>query len=509
MDWFDSEIISRDLARRSFRGFSLTLGGQLLKFVINVGATAVLARLLLPDDFGLVGMIVSVTGVAHVLKDLGLSTAVMQRPHLSHREASCLFWIMLLVGIGIAVVLAFTGPLIAWILSEPRLTRIAPVIALSFLFAAMGTLHQALLRRHMQFGTIATIELFSGLLSYLLAIALAFGGLGYWALVLQQVSLFVFIALGSWMACSWRPSSLLWEPSVKHMIGFGGNVTASNLLSYLCRNLDNVLIGRFSGATSLGLYSKAYQLLLLPISQINTPMLNVMTPALSRVQLDPARFKALYLKAITAIVVIGMPLVVFMFVRADQIIFVALGRDWMGAVLLFRLLAPAAFIDTFNIAAGLIFNTLGQTARQLRLSTVSAFAIVLGICVGIRWGAAGVAVAVSVVTLIIRIPAYRYVYAESPLSISDLLSVLWRPATCSLAAGTILFFINPFGGSTLSVAASILRDGIIFALCFVLFWIALPGGVRIMRDTITLLKSLLTTRDQPAKPRGSYAGAQG
>jgi PST family polysaccharide transporter len=496
-DWFDSDIIGQDLGRRSFRGFSLTFGGQGLKFIINIGATAVLARLLTPNDFGLVAMIVSVTGVAHIFKDLGLSLAVVQRPHLTHREASCLFWITIAMGLVTTLTVAFAGPLFALILKDPRLRLISPVIALSFLFAAIGSQHQALLRRHMQFGTIAAIELFSGLLSYLVAIGLALVGIGYWALVLQQVSLFAFIAAASWAACSWRPGGIAWEPTVKAMIGFGGNVTGSNLLSYLCRNLDNVLIGRFCGATSLGLYSKAYQLLLLPIWQINTPMLGVMTPALSRLQFDPQRFKQLYLKAIMAIVMIGMPLVVFMFVRADQMVFVALGRDWMGAVLLFRLLAPAAFMDTFNIAAGLIFNTLGQTDRQLRLSIISALAIILGICVGVRWGAEGVAIGISVVTLIIRIPAYRYVYAKSPVLVNDLLAILWRPATCSLVAGAVLLLVpNNLSNGTAPVAIFLLRDLIIFGVSFILVWLALPRGPTILADEFKLLRNVLGARKQ-------------
>jgi PST family polysaccharide transporter len=233
-----------------------------------------------------------------------------------------------------------------------------------------------------------------------------------------------------------------------------------------------------------------------------------MTPALSRLQFDPQRFKQLYLKAIMAIVMIGMPLVVFMLVRADQMIFVALGRDWMGAVLLFRLLAPAAFMDTFNIAAGLIFNTLGQTDRQLRLSIISALAIMLGICIGIRWGAVGVAIGISVVTLIIRIPAYRYVYAKSPVLVSDLLAILWRPATCSLVAGAVLFLVpNDLSNGTLPVALFLLRDLIIFAVSFVLVWLALPRGPAIMADEVKLLKNVLGASKKRTNKSDDGAGA--
>jgi O-antigen/teichoic acid export membrane protein len=493
VDWFDTDVIRNDLGRKSVRGFSFTFGVQALKFVVNIGATAVLARLLIPDDFGLVAMIVSLTGIASVFNDLGLSLAVVQRPHITHRESNCVFWIVVGAGLVIALIVALGGRLFALLLNDPRLALVSPVIALTFIFSALASQHQALLKRHMHFGTVAAIELFSGLGSYLIAIGLAFIGIGYWALVLQRVLIFAFIAAASWVVCSWRPSLPAWEPSVKNMIGFGGNLTGSNLLNYLCRNLDNILIGRFVGAAALGLYSKAYQLLLLPIWQINIPMQSAMLPALSRVQFEPQRFKQIYLKSIMAIVTVGMPFVVFMFVRADSIVLVALGRDWLGAVPLFRLLAPAAFMDTFNIAGGLIFITLAQTHRQLRLSVLSAFAIIIAFCIGIRWGAPGVAIAFSIVIATTRIPALMYCFARSPIRITEFLAALWRPAACSLTSGALLFLLigHSTVGTTSYLFLMLARDFLLFGSLFVLIWVTIPRGWDILRDNVRLLLKLV------------------
>jgi O-antigen/teichoic acid export membrane protein len=495
IDWFDNEIIGADLGRKSFRGFSVTFGVQTVKFIVNMGGTAVLARLLVPDDFGLVAMIVSVTGVAHIFKDLGLSLAVVQRPRLTHEQASCLFWITIAMGLVTALIVALAGPLLALLLRDARLSIISPAVGLSFLFGAIGSQHQALLRRHMCFGTIGAIELLSGLLSYLVAIGLALVRVGYWALVFQQVSAFAFMSVISWILCSWRPGRIAWEPTVKGMIGFGGNLTATNLLNYLGRNLDNVLIGRFCGANMLGLYSKAYQLLLLPIWQINTPMFSAITPPLSRLQFEPQRFKQLYLKSMMAIVTVGMPLVVFMFVRAEGIVIVALGRDWIGAVPLFRLLSPAAFMDTFNIAGGLILTTLGQTQRQLRLSAASALILILGFCIGIRWGAEGVAIALSIIFCMTRIPALIYCFADSPVRTSEFLQTLWRPAICSLAAGALLFFVRTSTtGNALNLLLLLGRDSLLFVFFFFLIWIAIPRGWAILRETVVLMTRLIGTR---------------
>lgn len=493
IDWFNSDIIRQDLGRRSFQGFSVTFSVQALKFIVNMGGTAVLARLLVPDDFGLVAMIVSVTGIAHILKDFGLSLAVVQRPHLTHEQASCLFWITIAMGLATALIVAVTGPLLSLLLHDARLSVISPAMGLSFLFGSIGSQHQALLRRHMRFGAIGVIELLSGLLSYLVAIGLALISAGYWALVFQQVSAFAFMSVISWILCSWRPGRIAWEPTVKGMIGFGGNMTGVNLLNYLGRNLDNVLVGRFCGAVVLGLYSKAYQLLLLPIWQINTPMLSAVTPALSRLQFEPQRFKQLYLKSIMAIVTVGMPVVVFMFVRAEEVVLVALGRDWVGAVPLFRLLSPCAFMDTFNIAGGLLLTTLGQTQRQIRLSVVSALILVVGFCVGIRWGAEGIAIALSIIVVTTRIPALIYSFAHSPVRIGEFSQALWRPALCSIAAGVVLFLCTkpPVDTNTLGLLLLLGKDFVLFGVFFVLIWIIIPRGWAILRETTSSMARLI------------------
>ena len=493
IDWFDTATIAQQLGPKSFQGFYVTFGVQALKFVVNVVATAVLARLLTPTDFGLIALVISVTGVAHLFNDLGLSLATIQRPDLSHREASCVFWVTAISGSVIAILVAASAPLLSVVFKDSRLAAVTPVISLVFLFGALGGQHQALLKRHMRFGTIGLIEFSSVLLSYLVAIILAFLGFSYWALVLQQVFSFGCIAVASWIACSWRPSWPAWVPSIKNMIGFGGNVSLSNFLNYLCRNVDNVLIGRFCGAQTLGLYSKAYQLLLLPVWQINTPMLSAMTPALSRVQFEPDRFKRIYLKSIMAISSIGMPLVVFMFVRADQIILAALGRDWMGAVPLFRMLAPAAFMDTFNIAAGLVLITLGQVNRQLRLSIVSAVVIILAFCIGIHWGAEGVAIAFSAVLVLSRIPALAYCFAHSPVRTTDFLLILWRPAVCSILAGVFLYLAVPgdLAPTTLRIIVSLIRDFSLFAVLLGASWLIMPRGWSTVRETFATIARLI------------------
>jgi O-antigen/teichoic acid export membrane protein len=495
IDWFDDSTLREGLGVRSARGFSLTFGAQVLKLVVNTGATAVLARLLAPGDFGLVAMLVSVTGVAHIFRDLGLPLATVQRTRITDAECNSIFWLTLLIGVAVTALVALSGPVLASFFGDPRVALIAPAISLTFLFASLGSQHQALLRRRMRFGALASIELGSTGGSYLLAILLAWRGAGFWALALQQVAFFCFSSVCLWIACSWRPGRPTWVRSVYDMIGFGRNVTLSNLMNYAGRNVDNVLIGKVSGAAALGYYSKAYQLLLLPIWQINTPIGAVVMPALSRLQNEAAEFRRFYLKAVLGMVALGMPVVAFMFSCADEFILLFLGPGWEQAAHLFRLLAPAAFMDTFNLAGGLVLHALGHTGRQLRLTVVSTLLILAAFGIGVRWGAEGVAIAFSAVIVLLRFPAIAYSYIDSPVRLRDLLECIWRPAAISVCAGAALYFFpHRVNGSLLELTMWLAVEGAVFATLYLIGWIVIPGGRASIQDAIATWRRVIGSR---------------
>lgn len=173
------------------------------------------------------------------------------------------------------------------------------------------------------------------------AVVSAWYGAGYWALVMMSLTSAITTTVGVWVMCGWRPGPLVRHSGVRSLLAFGGHMTGSNVLIYFTRNLDNLLIGRYWGAQQLGLYAKAYQLLLMPLQQINAPISSVAIPTLSCLQSDPQGYVAYYRKAIMLIAGLGMPIVAFLFVAADKVILTLLGSQWMSAVIIFRVLALA------------------------------------------------------------------------------------------------------------------------------------------------------------------------
>ncbi len=487
---FRTDHIEADLKGRSIRSGAITLVAQVAKFILRTASTIILARLLTPLDYGLLGMVTVVVGFLDQFRDLGLSLATIQRSEVNHRQVSTLFWINLGISAVLMVVTWLLAPGLAWFYQEPRLTRITIFLGMGFIFGGLSVQHQALLRRQMRFGALAAIEITSMLVSVGVALIAAQYGAGYWSLVILQLIQVIVTAVGVWVLCGWRPGSPVRNAGVRSMLAFGGNFTGFSMVNYLARNFDNVIIGWRLGAGPLGLYAKAYQLLLLPIEQISLPLRNVAIPTLCRLQNEPERYRSYYHKAILVMVTLGMPIIAFCFITADNLIVTLLGSQWTEAVPIFQVLSVAAFLGTFNMAAGWAFISFGRTDRQFHWSIISSSITVLSFVIGIRWGTIGVAAGYSISRVILQVPGLVYAYKDSPLRLRDLAITLSRPTVASIGAGWLLFMINSLVFSGIKGAILLLINCVLYGLFYLGLWLILPNGRQILLEILQLSKEL-------------------
>ncbi len=490
-NFFDTEYLKADLKGRSVRGGAVTMAAQGVRFFLQMASTVVLARLLTPQDFGLIAMVTSVTGFVVMFKDMGLSMATVQKAEINHGQISTLFWINVALSLGVMLVIAALAPVIAWFYGEPRLTWITLALAGAIIFGGFTVQHQALLRRQMRFGILALIGIISMLVGIVAAIIAAWYGAGYWALVIMRLAGTIVGAIAVWVACGWRPGLPVRRSGVREMLAFGGNLTGFNIVNYFARNLDNILIGWRWGSGPLGLYSKAYGLLMLPIRQINAPLSAVAVPALSRLQEEPSKFRSYYRKGLTLTVMLGMPIVVFLFVVADKAILIVLGEQWSEAVPIFRILGVAAFVGTTTGAgSGWVFVALGNVHRQFLSGVVHTVFLTISFAIGLRWGAIGVAAAFSIISVLWRIPQVIICFWRTFLKLSDFMCALWRPVVASITAGVLLFLIDGYFLSNWHLVVRFLFNFAEYSLFYLLCWMLLPGGKRILHDTILLTKEL-------------------
>jgi len=473
--FFDTENLRVDLKGRSLRGGVFTMAAEGINFILRLGATAVLARLLVPEHFGLIGMVTALTSIAVNFKDLGLSIATVQRKEITHRQVSTLFWINAMVGVLIAALISCLSLPIAWFYKDDRLIWITIALATSFFWGGLTVQHQAILWRRMRFGSLALINLGATVCSIVVALVLALKGYGYWALVGREVSSSVFFCIGTVLACGWVPGLPSRVDHFRSMMKTGGDVTAFNLVTFFTDSLDFILVGKLFGAEALGLYRQATQLALLPVGFLSNPVGAVAQPGLRVLLDDTVRYKTYYAKLVKLVSFVSMPCMVLLYVCAPDIIRVVLGEKWLGAVPIFRIFAVAGFIRPVISTVGPIMITSGKTRRYLWVGLLNSAGIIVGIVAGLQWGAQGVAAGHVLANYIYFLPMAYLAFRNTPVDLRLFLRSISPAIVCSLMMGLLLALFTaryPIANSYSAIIASFS----IAAVAYVVGWSAIPSG---------------------------------
>ena len=486
--YFRTDHLHKDLHGRSFRGGAITLTGQGAKLVINLLSTAILARLLRPQDFGLVAMVTSITAFVSMFRDLGLSAATVQKLHVTHAQISSLFWINVALSVATTAVVIALAPVIAWFYHEPRLFHVTLILSLSFVISGLTVQHQALLRRQMQFKSLAIRDVVAMLCGVVSGIVLACLGFGYWSLVAVPVAANIGNCVLLWSICRWRPGPFQRGTGARDMLAFGGNLTASNIINYFSRNFDNILIGRVIGAAPLGIYSKAYGLLMLPITQINLPMAAVMLPGLSRLQKEPQEYARLFMNTVRVISFLTLPAVVFSFFFAHDVVLVLLGERWLSVVPVFRLLGPAALFSAIAFVPGWLCQSLGRPRRQLHYALISAPVCVLGFLVGIKWGIAGVAASYSITLTSVFSWYVWYASKDSPVRFSEIYVVFGSALFPAIIAGLGAWLARALVLHKPPPILSLGSGALLFLLFYMAIAMLIPSNAVLIRSGIASVR---------------------
>ncbi len=438
---------------------------QAANFLLRVISLVVLARLLTPKDFGLVGMVTAFTGVLLLFRDFGLSSAAIQRATVSEEQVSTLFWINMLVGFILALMTFALAPVVAAFYHEPRLVAVTAALALSFIFNAAGVQHSVLLQRQMRFTAMAVVSTVSLIIGTVIAIGGALAGYGYWALVTMSLALPLTNTIGLWIATKWIPGKYHRGVGILSMMRFGGTMTLNGLILYCASNLDKVLLGRFWGVDALGIYGRAFQLINIPTDNLNQAVGEVAFSALSRVQHDPPRLRNYFLKGYSLVLALTLPITAACALFSNDMILVLLGRKWMEAAPLFRFLAPTIFAYAIVNPLGWLMSSLGLVGRSLRIALVLAPTMIAGYSLGLHYGPKGVAFAYSAVLTLWVIPLIVWAVRGTGITFWDCALVVSRPlASCTVAA-IVAFVLQPLYASHLRVLPRLVVEvGILFVI---------------------------------------------
>jgi polysaccharide transporter, PST family len=495
------EHLTGDLRRISARGNAVMFGAQGVKALLQFGSVIILARLLPPGAFGLIAMVVALSSLLDLAKELGLSTVTIQRRDVTQAQVSALFWINGAAGCAVAISLALAAPLAARFYGQPALVAPTRWLALGFVMSGFTIQHWALLRRRMRFGVIALIDLLSDTGGLVVAIAMAAAGAGFWALLAQRLVPPAINLAGSWIACRWRPDRPR-RTEMRDLLSFGLAITGSNVATVLARSVDQILVGWMWGPIVLGLYERAAKLLLVPLNSINAPLYSVSLPALSRLADDAARYRTTVCGLMEKLAMATMPAAAAAAVVGDWLTRLLFGPSWSEAAPLVICFCAAGVTQPVIIAIGFLYLPLSRGRDFFRSTIVDSLICILLFCAGLPFGGTGVAASFAAGSLAARLPVALWLATRrGPVSFRDLGASVGPSLIAALAAAGAAAIVRGllipktiFGVAGDGVAVAIVAG---IAACSV--FAAVPSS-RAVLLTMVQMPHFLVRRVQFGKP---------
>jgi O-antigen/teichoic acid export membrane protein len=420
---------TKHLAHRASRGILVTMGGLWSKTLIQMASTIVLARLLTPADFGLIAMVTAIVGIADLIRDFGMTGAIIQSRELSERMWRSVLWFSVALSSVLTILVAASAPLIAALYGEPRLILLTLVIAPALLFNGVAMPMQARLSRELRFGELARIDVLAMVAGVLLSIAAAFAGWGVWSLIVLNGAGGIVRFVMLWIAVKPKFGKPHISREVLPLVATGSNIFGAEALNYAERNSDNVIIGAVLGPAAVGQYSRAYALFLLPLQQMNGPIGRVALPVLSKLRDEPERYRR-YIRG--AVLVIGyLTLTTYAIAAAvsPALIGLLLGPNWDQAAVIFSLLAIAGVAQALGKVRGWLYITMGRSHRQFLYDLVARPIVIVGFFVGIWWnGVYGLTLVYGILSLLLLIPGFFFAIRGTFVRAGDVVLPILRPA---------------------------------------------------------------------------------
>ena len=479
--YFGANNTQGTIGAAAVRGGRWVLSAQAASTGIRAVSTIILARLLLPADFGLYAMVVAITSGFLIFKDLGLCDAVIQWPGLTEIQVSSLFWVNLGISIVVAVCLAVASPLLSRFYREPRVAGIVMLGSLTIVLGALSAQHLALLKRAMLFGGVSKLLMIASIISNIGAVALAWHGAGYWALVSRDVMNEAVTAIGAWLLCGWRPQKPSRHSGIKPMLVFGGHSIASFVVRRTTRNLDRTLLGWKFGPMVTGYYHMAFELAAMFTSLITEPLRNVAVSSLSRLREQPERFIRHYVKAISGVAIACFAASAVLVAASSDAVAIFWGPKWQPAGDILHILGLSAGISAIYMSNIWLHFSLGRADRMAGWTIVETAVIAAAVVVGLPFGAHGVAWGYTVAMFFLCVTGLRFAGRPIGLTVRDTMAALWRPAVAAVIAASLCWYIVLraafFQGHVLRMVLFCSAFGLVYAS----FILSLSGGIKTVR----------------------------
>jgi teichuronic acid exporter len=427
-----------------FWTFLQLIVNQSFAFVLKL----ILAKLLFPNQFGLVGMATVFTGFVQVLNDLGIGAALVQRKNddLRKEHYYTAFWTGVFWSVILFVVMSLLiAPAAAIFYKEPLLKIIIPVLSIGILVSPVNLVHKAQLSKQMNFKKLAFIDNTSNIAAGIIALIMALNGAGIWALVFNSVATVFFAMPLFFNATGWKPAFIIEKQAFKEVFGFGAYATGSNVLNYLYNNLDYLLIGKLLGASSLGIYTLAFVLTDTFRSRLMSVINSVMYPLYGKRQADFESLKKYYLKVVLFNCLCIFPIMIFFVVEGNTFILQVFGTKWQQTVGPLQILSVSVMFHILVSGNTALLRGIGRPGLEMKQQLLKAAIFLPTLALGIYYyGLAGAAWAICINKFIVVVVAqYTFNFLiPIKISITEFVAAIKAPLVASAFSVTALYLVK-------------------------------------------------------------------
>lgn len=472
------------LKQKTLRGLKWStiaqVGRQVSQFVIVV----ILARFLSPDDFGLLGMITVFSGFAMIFGELGMSTAIIQKREVSDDLLNSAFWLNIAAGVLLSLIFIMLSPVVARFYDKPELSSLASVTSLNFVLVSFTVIQQTILQKKMDFKPLMIRDIASVIGGGVVGIVCAYEGLGVWSLVIQTLSTTSINGILLWKFSNWRPKFKFSWQHIKSITAFSANSTGFQTVNYIARNIDYLLVGKFLGAEALGFYTLAYKLMLLPIQNVSGIISKVMFPAFSEIQNDLSKVRYNYQKLIRAISNITFPLMVGLFLMADELVNLTYGPQWQPSIAVVKILCFCGLLQSINTTVGIIYNSQGRADIPFKFSLfLTCPSVVVAVMLGLEYGIVGVALLYTIRSYILAFPSHYLANRIIKLSWYQFVSPLFQVSVKTFVVFAVVLGADILVKSyySIGILQALVLKFVIFSIAFVVVfdWGLTPAAWRL------------------------------
>jgi O-antigen/teichoic acid export membrane protein len=464
----ESKLTIEELKEKTISSAKWNISGQVMVQVLNILGTIILSRLLPPSDFGILIMLTLVSNYANLVLNNVVGSAVVQNQQLSRPDFSSIFWFNMIISVVFALILVIGKNALATFYGQPDLVTFINTFSLIFIFYGLGSVSQALLVRQHNFRQVVIGNIVAMIVSYVIAIAMVFSGYRVEALVVQLLSNTLIASLYFVVAAKWKPVMKLQVQAIRKISKFSGNLFLNSSLEYLAYNIDSFLVGKSFGSKDLGLYGRAKQLVFLPVQNIAFAISRSFFPAFAQLQHDKAQLQQLYLSSIRITFFVTTTVIVYMVVVANDLVYILMGEQWIGMVLMFQLFSLTGITGTLNGFNDSFISSQGRTDLLLRLGIFEKLLYLASSFIGLRYGIYGMIYARLIATVVILVPkVYLLLYVvKLPMGrfIRNLSAAIFINLIL-LGLGTLVVY----GMGEINVYLRFIVVSIIFALLAVVF----------------------------------------